>query len=83
MVFDAREALMRFGASHTTAVLWKRFDVSHREMFDTLEDAIVFIRNDRSAPTHVELHVHRGGHDVLIEGEELEKLIAQYQTTHS
>lgn len=79
MVFDASEAMSRFGESHTTVVLWQRFEVSHREMFDSLWSAIEFVRNTAFRPSRVELHVHRGGHDVLIAGDELALLLAEHE----
>ncbi|MEJ8307615.1 hypothetical protein [Agrobacterium larrymoorei] len=79
MVFDASEAMSRFGESHTTVVLWQRFEVSHREMFESLKDAIEFVRNNAFRPTRTELHVHRGGHDVLIAGDELALLLAEHE----
>ncbi|MDQ1195764.1 hypothetical protein [Agrobacterium sp. SORGH_AS 787] len=78
MVFDASEAMSRFGESHTTVVLWQRFEVSHREMFDSLKSAIEFIRGNSFRPTRVELHLHRGGHDVLIAGDELAQLLQEH-----
>jgi len=78
LVFDASEAMSRFGESHTTVVLWQRFEVSHREMFDSLKSAIEFVRGNSFRPTRVELHVHRGGHDVLIAGDELAQLLQEH-----
>ncbi len=75
MVFDAQEARCRFGDSHTTVVLWQRFEVAHRQMFDSLDAALVFLRNNMFRPTRIELHIHRGGHDIWITGEELAQLV--------
>lgn len=79
MVFEAGEALVRFGSSHATVVVTQELGVPHHTMFNSLEQALAFISKNTDAGGQCELHVHRGGHDVLIVEDELEQLVAFYQ----
>lgn len=75
MAFDAAAALTRFKDSETTVVLWRNGWQNEKFAFDNIRDAALFAKQDVSGSVKIELLVHRGGHDIPIQGDHLTELM--------
>ncbi len=74
--FNADEILSQLGKTQTSVYLW-RTGWGDKETFDTLHEALRFVRADKSDPVKLEVHVHTSGDGWIFDGDNLNALVAR------
>ncbi|MBX4954314.1 hypothetical protein HJB76_02245 [Rhizobium lentis] len=76
--FDADEILSQYGDTQTSVLLWRPGRNSSSKTFGSLWEALEFAKvADTSNVLSTQFHVHVLGNDMLIEGDNLNALLAR------